>query len=117
MRPSCAWPVFCLLLATATAADAAELQQLRHNPFSRPEIVNEPPPPPPPPVTVSEEPELELSATLVSKVAPMVVVNGELLEIGEDIDGLRLVAVAEGRATFERDGRKFTFELKQLLPR
>lgn len=115
MHPSYCVPVLLLL---ATAADAAELQQLRQNPFSRPEIVNEPPPPVVQPrATVSEEPELELSATLISKVAPMVVVNGELLEIGQDIDGLRLVAVAEGRATFERDGRKYTFELKQMQPR
>ena len=100
------------------AAAADETRELRNNPFSRPEIVNRPPPPPVQrAVAVDEDPELELSATLVSKVTPMVVVNGELLQIGEKIDGLRLVAVTEGRATFERGGRKYTFELKQLQPK
>ena len=116
MRPRSYWPVLCLL--AVTAADASELQRLQNNPFRQPEVVNQPPPAPPP-VQAAEldEPELELSATMISKVAPMVVVNGELLGIGETIDGLRLIGVAEGRATFERKGRKFTFELKQLQPK
>ena len=104
MRPSGCWPLLALLLATA--ADAAELQRLRHNPFRQPEIVNEPPPPPvQPQVHVHDEPELELSATMISEVAPMVVANGELLGIGDEIDELRLVAVFEGRAVFVRHGK------------
>ena len=116
MRPECCWPLLFLLLATA--AEAAELQRLQHNPFRQPEVVNEPPPPPVQPEThVHDEPELELSATMLSEVSPMVVVNGELLGIGDEIDELRLVAVYEGRAVFVRHGKIYRFELKQLQPK
>lgn len=99
------------------AADAAEtsLQRLQNNPFTRPEALKPKPPPAqaPRPVVVvpPEEIELNLSATMVSDNAPMVVVDGELLALGEKIQGLKLIAVTEGRAVFARGGKKYAFEI------
>ena len=123
MRPE-ARPLLALLIAavcsTAFGADSEDLLVLRKNPFNRPPIVKAPPPPPPrPPAVVvpPEEVELNLSATMVSKMAPMVVVEGELLGIGDSIRGLRLIAVMEGRAMFVRDGKKFSFEIGDIQPK
>jgi hypothetical protein len=79
-------------------------------------VVKTPPPPPPPPVAIKavlppEEVILDLSATMVSATKPMVVVDGELLAIGDKIEGFELIAVLEGRAVFARDGREFSFAI------
>jgi hypothetical protein len=103
----------CLLPVSGFGADA-ELMTLHNNPFSQPAVVNTPPPPPPvAPVVVlpPEEIELELSATMVSETSPMVVVDGELLAIGDKIEGMKLIAVMEGKAIFSRAGKKFSFTI------
>ena len=118
-------PRFCALLfllgcqaaGCAMAADDARVSLL-NNPFTRPEILKPKPPPAPAPKVLlpPEQVELELSATMVSENAPMVVVNGELLALGETIEGLRLIAVMEHSAVFARGGRKFTFEIETPRP-
>lgn len=89
---------------------------LQNNPFTRPQVLEPKPPPPPapPPVVVipPEEVELALTATMVSDTAPMVVVDGELLALGEKIQGLKLISVMEGRAVFARGGKKYSFEIE-----
>ena len=102
----------CFLPVSGFAAEA-DLLTLHNNPFSQPAIVNAPPPPPVAPVVVlpPEEIELELSATMVSETAPMVVVDGELLAIGDKIEGMKLIAVMEGKAIFARAGKKFSFTI------
>jgi len=100
------------LCSVASLAAEAELQTLRKNPFSQPEVVNKPPPPPPVVVEVVlpvEEVKLDLSATMVSATNPMVIVDGELLAIGDRIEGLKLIAVMEGSAIFSRGGKKYSF--------
>ncbi len=88
----------------------AELLTLRNNPFSRPEVVKAPPPPVASRVVIPpEEVELDLTATMVSETTPMVVVDGELLAIGDRIEGMKLIAVMEGKAIFTRAGKKFSF--------
>ena len=103
----------CEAAASVMASDEARLSLL-NNPFTRPEVLKPKPPPPPAPRVIlpPEQVELELTATMVSEVAPMVVVNGELLAVGEKIEGLKLIAVMEHKAVFARDGRKFTFEIE-----
>jgi hypothetical protein len=64
-----------------------------------------------------EEVVLRLSATLVSETAPMVVVDGELLAIGEKMEGFKLIAVMEGKATFVRAGKKFSFMIVDDQPK
>jgi hypothetical protein len=103
----------CLLSASSLAAEV-DLLTLQKNPFSRPEAVK--PPPPPPPVAVEtvvppEAVELDLTATMVSATNPMVIVDGELLAVGDRIEGLKLIAVMEGSAIFARDGKKYSFAI------
>ena len=95
------------------------LLSLSNNPFSRPEIFNAPPPPPVRQTVVlpPEQVELDLTATMVSDSAPMVVVDGELLAIGDRIEGLKLIAVMEGKAVFARGGKKFSFAIDDNEPR
>ena len=103
--------ILYLCVVSNLAADV-ELRTLRKNPFSQPEVVNKPPPPPPVVAEVvlpAEEVKLDLSATMVSATNPMVVVDGELLAIGDKIEGLKLIAVMEGSAVFSRGGKKYAF--------
>ncbi len=101
------------LIAPGAYAESS-LQTLRNNPFSRPEILKPKPPPAPAARVVlpPEEIELRVSATMVSEIAPMAVVDGELLAIGDRIEGMKLIAVMEGKVVFTRDGRKFSFEIE-----
>lgn len=116
MRPDLLIVLIALIGAASFATVGAEssLLTLQANPFNRPEALRAKPPPPPAPVVVPpEEIELQLTATMVSDTAPMVIVNGELLAPGERIEGMQLIAVFEGRAIFTRDGKKFEFEIDQ----
>ena len=104
----------CCALSVPGYGAEAELLTLRNNPFSRPEFFNAPPPSSrvaPKVVLPPEDVVLELSATMVSEAAPMVVVDGELLAIGDEIEGMKLIAVMEGEAIFTRDGKKFSFTI------
>ena len=102
------------LCSVSSLAAEADLLTLRKNPFSQPEIVNKTPPPPPVAARIVlpvEEVILDLSATMVSATNPMVVVDGELLTIGDQIEGLKLIAVMEGSAIFSRRGKKYSFAI------
>jgi hypothetical protein len=102
------------LCSVSSLAAEAELQTLRKNPFSQPEVVKTPPPPPPVVAKIvlpAEEVILDLTATMVSATNPMVVVDGELLAIGDRIEGLKLIAVMEGSAIFSRGGKKYSFAI------
>jgi len=96
--------------------EAAETRMLtlQKNPFTRPAILKPKPPPAPVArvVVPPEEIELKLSATMVSETTPMAVVDGELLAIGDRIEGMKLIAVMEGKVVFTRGGKKFSFEIE-----
>ena len=98
------------LLGSVGMANSGERQPpgLDHNPFSRPAILAAPAQQP-----GTQQPDIgkpledrELSATLVSEGMPLVIIDGELLELGESIDGYRLVGVRQGKAVFEKAGKK-----------
>lgn len=105
--------LLCLVGVVPTLFAESALHGLSNNPFSRPEIFNAPPPPPERTIAVipPEEVELKLTATMVSETTPMAIVDGELLAIGEEIAGLKLIAVKEGEAIFTRAGKKFSFTI------
>ncbi len=111
----------CLMTAASLRADDAEHARLAHNPFSRPEVLKPKPPPPPAPEPTNpltvEKVELNLTATMVSRERPMVIVDGELLGIGDRIQGLKLISVMEGKAVFRGNGRNFTFEINDGQPK
>ena len=111
--------ICCLFLASSLLAESS-LLSLRNNPFSRPEALNAPPPSPKPVPRVVLPPEkvvLDLTATLVSETTPMVVIGGELIAIGEKIEGFELIAVMEGEAIFIRAGKKFSFIIDDERPK
>lgn len=118
MTPSLRVLFSALCLVSSVTAFSAEpsLMILSNNPFSRPDILNTPPPAAQERVVPPEEVELELTATMVSETAPMVVVDGELLTIGEKIEGMKLIAVREGEAIFTRAGKKFSFTIDAKKP-
>ena len=109
------------LLSLTAQAEESSLQALRNNPFTRPEVLKAKPPPPPQAqqqtVLAPEKITLELTATMVSSIMPMAVVNGELLGIGDSIEGFKLIAVMEGEAIFARGGKKFSYEVNPEEPK
>jgi len=102
----------CLTCGSSAAAETS-LLTLQNNPFTRPEVLKPKPPPASAPIVVlpPEQIALVLTATMVSETMPMVVVDGELLKIGDKIEGLKLIAVMEGKAVFARGGKKYSFEI------
>ena len=102
----------------STLAADTELLTLNYNPFTRPDILKKKPPPGPRNVTPAslqpENIELELTATMVSENAPMVIVNGELLSLGEKIGKLKLIAVMEGKAIFSHHQKRYSFTIDGL---
>lgn len=95
------------------AAAQTDLLTLNYNPFSRPGILKRKPPPQPVRVIPAEQIELVLTATMVSENASMVIVNGEMLGIGEKIGKMRLIAVLEGKAIFIQGGKKYSFMIDE----
>lgn len=99
------------------AAAETDLLTLNYNPFSRPGILKKKNPRTVrviPQVSLQpEEIELELTATMVSENAPMVIVNGEMLGIGEKIGKMKLIAVLEGKAIFIQGGKKYSFMIDE----
>ncbi len=119
MRPEARFSaslVLTALLLPAPAVADVQLLNLRNNPFSRPPIVEKKPPPSRSVVVEKVEPvELELTATMVSDSGSMVIVEGELIAVGESIKGMKLLKVMEGRAVFAAAGKKMTFEIEPAV--
>jgi hypothetical protein len=119
MRPE---KLFCgllvmtaVLLTTAARADV-QLLSLRNNPFTRPPVFEKKPPPSRPVVVEKVDPiELELTATMVSDSASMVIVEGELIAIGESFKGMKLLKVMEGKAVFAGAGKKMTYKIEPAV--
>ena len=104
-----------LLLATPAAADV-QLLSLRNNPFARPPVVEKRPPPSSPVLVERVEPvELELTATMVSDSASMIIVEGELIAGGESFKGMKLIEVLEGKAVFSGAGKKMTYKIEPAI--
>ena len=104
--------VMTALLLTPPAMADVQLLSLRNNPFTRPPVFEKKPPPSSPVVVEKVEPvDLELTATMVSDSASMVIVDGELIAVGESFKGMKLLKVMEGRAVFTGTGKKITYEI------
>jgi len=96
------------LCSVTVAADKAS--QLRFNPFEKPvfkerEAVSNSP------VEVVAETPPRLTATLVSDDSPMVILEGDLLQLGQDREGYILKAVRERIAVFEYEGNLVEIEV------
>ena len=100
------------LILLSPVVFSAELLTLNSNPFARPDILKVKPPVHVRvlvPVAPREKTELVLTATMVSENVPLVIVNGELLGIGENIGKMKLISVLEGEAIFVQGGEKYSF--------
>lgn len=86
---------------------------LRNNPFSQPEKQAV--------VAIQESheqqqeeaalPTKKLRAVIVSDLNPMVNLDGQIITIGEEIDGYKLLSVNEGEAVFQWQGKQHTLTL------
>jgi hypothetical protein len=106
LKQSLAVFVAALLLPALGWADV-ELIKLKNNPFSKPDVkVQKTLPVVKIGVSLPEkEPDINLQATMVSVNGSMVIVNGELIGVGDKIENLKLIEVREGEAVFGK-GRK-----------
>ena len=100
----------------ATASSADTIATLVHNPFNKPEFLATPPKVErkKQPLTADVLPRLR--AVLISDTLPLVIVDDEVLGLGDDINGYRLLSVDEGRAVFEKLGNKYTLLLNDEDP-
>ena len=92
--------------STGDARPPGLAPKLHFDPFERPELLSRPPPA----VLENTEPaappmwQPRLRAVMVAGRASVANVEGQLVGIGEELDGHRLVEVTERRAVFEKDG-------------
>jgi hypothetical protein len=74
-----------------------------------------PPPPPPPPAPEPVLPNMNLVGTIYNTDAPMAIINGQIISIGEKVDmgsdfkgEIKLKAVSEGSVKVVYMGKEFT---------
>lgn len=108
MRPHLIPLALLLVAATATAADAP---RLHHDPFRRPGGTLLAPVAGDAPAPVEWQPRLR--GVLLSGAASLANVDGQMVAIGEKIDGHRLLSVTEYQAVFEKDGRRVTLDMRR----
>ena len=94
-----------------------DLIELKKDPFRQPDILKYKPPAPVMRNNLTQEdngiPQLKLTATLISVSEPMVIVNDQLLHVGDEIEGMRLILIDEGRAIFRYQGKNHAFTLEE----
>jgi hypothetical protein len=93
--------------------DPATVQRLLHDPFKKPESFLLPTQNP---VTGHKEENLfqtnsRLSATLRAGRDSMVIVDGKTINLGETVDGYRLIEVKEQSAVFKNNGQQHILEI------
>jgi hypothetical protein len=91
-------------------AQADDAVPLAHDPFVRPRLVELVPP------AESMRVPLELRAVLSAGDDSLANVGGQIVHVGEEVSGYRLVAVSEDGALFEQDGRSLRVPLRDLAP-
>jgi hypothetical protein len=84
---------------------------LKHDPFQLPAFAREANSSAMMSVSASGD-ELELRGILLSKNNPMVNINGEILKIGDVIDGYKLLDINAQQAVFEKQKNRITLQLK-----
>lgn len=91
------WFVVCAMAANADPG-------LRHDPFARPIIEPTPTAAAAPGATGASEWKPQLRAVMLARSVSMVNVGGTIVRVGGQIDGFRLIRVAERKAVFMKDG-------------
>lgn len=103
------YPTALLLLAAPSAAQDPD-PTLATNPFDRPAFV----------VNLSDAAArgplapavlLDLRTTMVGKDAAFANINGEILSVGDTLDGYRVVSIREGRVILTKDGERMALDV------
>ncbi|WP_347250174.1 hypothetical protein [Zoogloea sp.] len=108
--------LFALLAVAASPSPAADDTPplLRHDPFRRPA----PPPSATPASGATSSPapwQPTLRGVLLAGSGALANVDGQMVGIGERIEGHRLVSVSEHQAVFEKDGRRIVLDTRRPL--
>lgn len=115
VNPGMRFVVFGLAMSIASLAYAGDDSgALVFNPFNKPEVLATPPEGERKKEILAVEQEVmpKLRATLMSDAVPMVIVDEEMLGVGGDINGYRLLSVEEGQAVFEKLDKRYTLKLE-----
>lgn len=96
------------LCATCRAEEDAPLHQLRRDPFDFSAIIPPEPEMAPGPTPAEQAVTFELRATLVAKHRSLANLNGEILGVGDEIDGYRLRRIDEDQVVLEKAGKQIT---------
>ena len=94
--------------AWAAAADAPPLRP-RHDPFARPDLSAGGGGAASAAAATAALPRL--TAVVVAGPRSMAVLNGQVLELGGELDGFRLIQVGEDKALFQHAGRRVVITL------
>ena len=114
MKPAMSSALLILLTTLpATASDAPPVL-LRHDPFRRPA------PPLAPRTTDPAAPapaawQPTLRGVLLAGAGSLANVDGQMVGIGDRIEGHRLVSVSDRQAIFEKDGRRIVLDMRRPL--
>jgi hypothetical protein len=112
-----------LILAVWGVCISGHALELTHDPFNKPDLLIKPPSTNA--VSTADQDavdetilplEGELRATIQAGAYSMVNVAGEILMLGDTIEGYRLVQVGETEAIFEKNGTKKTLSLIERAP-
>lgn len=116
LRPTLLLALLALPLPAATAGDNPPAPLLRHDPFRRPA-----PPASPPtgdaaaPAPAPWQPTLRGVLLAGTGAGALANVDGQMVGVGERIEGHRLVSVSEHQAIFEKDGRRIVLDMRRPL--
>jgi len=100
-----------LLGASASAAVPGERQELRINPFMKPDLTSEPDVSGADSIEERDPADLELRGTLMAGSDPMANIGGVILEVGEEVDGYRLVSIDEREVVLEKGSVRKTLTM------
>lgn len=119
---------YIVLYAFATCAEAADLApQLKRNPFQAPAPKRESAKTELPATAVARvaraaaaptytppsAPDWKLRAVLYAGDQSMINVNGEMISVGEELEGYRLLQIQEREAEFVKQGVKFVVTMDE----
>jgi hypothetical protein len=107
MKRACLLIVFSILSlpsANTFPAGVSEQPLLRTNPFNQPNLMAGPGEQAVAAGKESDPADMVLKGTLVAGSDPMANISGVILEIGDEVNGHRLVSVGEWDVILEKDG-------------
>jgi hypothetical protein len=108
----------CLLVAGPGGLSVATAATLQHDLFARPALESLKPVQSEPVKTVKPVPpsewKPELRAIITGGGSTIVNVEGRIVQIGQEIDGYRLIEVKDRRATFVKDKVRYTLDLSEV---